>query len=244
MSERPPQLRYVMCPGSLPNKNFYEEYNKVYECWREILVGAYTEIGEQRPVNSELFTRQDYIGAVFNGDECVALCFYRWADANHPSFAQDSYFYNWSPEHIKMLCSRGPRIIVCSNFMVHPKARGTKLGISGKDLLMGMVIETFIHSKADGMTGAVRVNRHVNEASVRWGGYEIAKNVPSGMGNENAEEDFVDLIGFFKDHIASSPQHSLKPIVNKLWNERMTIPRAHLDNEYTPTKSAKKLKVA
>ncbi|MGE0631026.1 MAG: hypothetical protein AB7O96_01370 [Pseudobdellovibrionaceae bacterium] len=227
MSNTAKDLKYVMCPGSCPDPDFYKYYDKIFDCWSTVWKDALVELKANKQLHSDAFTRQDYIGAIFWKDHCVALSFFRWTYAFQKAFSQDSYFSNWTDNHQDSLRSRGDKIIVCSYFTVHPLARGTQLGFSGKDLMMGMIIETFLGSKADGMTGAVRVNKHVNEASVRWGGLEIAKEIPSGF-----QDTTVDLIGFFKDHIESQPSPDLKPLCNELWQNRLMIPRLHAEFDY------------
>ena len=151
-------------------------------------------------------------------------------DARREELSQDSYFSNWSPEHQLKLCSRGPRIIVCSNFTVHKFGRGSTLGVSGKDLLMGMIVQTFMHSNADAMTGAVRVDRGVNSAGTRWGAFVIDEKVPCAYGEKN-----TDLIGFYKDHIRLQPKHPFQPMVENIWKRRIVIPRQKIGQEYFVT---------
>ncbi|MBK9294411.1 MAG: hypothetical protein IPM57_08185 [Oligoflexia bacterium] len=230
MSIKSLDFRYILCPGSLPDPHFIDYYKKIYECWYSVWKDAFVELGVNKAMYSDCFTRQDYIGAIFYKNTCVALSFFRWTNATLPDFSQDSYFANWSSAHQKTLRSRGDKIIVCSYFTVHPMARSTKLGVSGKDLLMGMIVETFMNSKADGMTGAVRVNKSVNDAGYRWGAFKIDTDIPSGVG-----EATVDLIGFFKDYIAKFPAHELKELAKEIWDTRLVIPRQKFDNEFTDT---------
>lgn len=232
-------LRYVLCPGSMPAPAFAEEYKKVYVCWRETWSRAFSELQVDKPFYSDSFTRQDYVGAIFHGSKCVALAFFRLMDATRDELAVDSYFSNWSDEHRRVLCSRGPRIIVCSNFTVHPDARGKQIGVHTKDLLMGMITETFLNSEADAMTGAVRVDRGVNGAGERWGAYVIDRKVPCDYGERN-----TDLIGFFKGHILAQPRHEMDALVKSLWAQRTVIPKMQIEKIYDSGASAPKKRVA
>lgn len=219
-------FQYVLCPGSMPDSTYTSLYSSIYKCWREVWEPEYQEAGG-KPFFSDAFSRQDYIGALFHNGVCFAMSFFRWTQSDFPLMGQDSYFANWSSETREVLSSRGSRIIVCSYFTVHPYGRGKNLGISGKDLMMGILTETYMHSDADAMTGAVRVQRGVNGAGERWGAYTIEKDVPAGFADNT-----VDLIGFFKDHINSSAPHELQGIVEEIWSRRIVIPRQDLSSQF------------
>lgn len=223
---------YVLCPGSMPDSRYEKMYTDVFQCWNDVWSSTYSELNVGKKLYSDSFTRQDYVGALFHKNTCFALTFFRWANALRPEFSQDSYFSNWQPDHQKVLRSRGDDIIVCSQFTVHPYGRGKNLGISGKSLLTGMAVETFLNSKADAMTGAVRVDRGVNAATESWGAYVIDRKVPSDFGDNN-----TDLVGFFKDYISEQPTHELNFIVKELWNRRIVIPRKRIGLEFEHTES-------
>lgn len=232
---------YVLCPGSRPDPNQADLYQKIYDCWRDVWTDAFKQLGVTKPLNSDAFTRQDLIGATFYKDQCIGMCFFRWTDATRPDFASDSYFQIWNDEHRKALCSRGNNIIVCSNLTLHPAGRGKSLGISGKDLIIGMGIQTYMYSQADAMTGAMRVDRGANEGTLRWGGTSIAKRVPCEFGADNTE-----LVGFFRDDILKSPKHELEDFCQDLWVNRKTIARAGFDREFVnnPVETLRPLRVA
>lgn len=222
------KLKYVLIPGSMPEPQHLEYHQKAIKCWQEVWELAYKEVGIEKVMHTDSFTRQDYVGCIFYEDRCVALSFFRWVDSRTYEFAKDSYFSNWNREHLDMLCSRGSRIIVCSQFTVHPDARGDKLGVSGKDLLMGMIVETFMNTAADGMTGAVRVNRKVNDAGERWGAYIIERAVD----DPEFGPKISDLIGFFKDYISSHAKPVLADITVSLWQNKLVIKRQNVADDF------------
>src|SRR5258708_6183825 len=108
------QLRYVLCPGTHVHADFSLIHSKIYQCWSDVWTQAFQDLGAKKALYSDAFSRQNYVGGLFSGDDCVALCFFREAHANAPEFAKDSYFSNWSPAHLETLTSRGPKVIVCS----------------------------------------------------------------------------------------------------------------------------------
>lgn len=213
------KLQYVIVPGQWPDREITDLYKNVYECWERVWTDAFRELGKPEGfLKSDAFTRQDFVGGILVDGKCMAVCFYRWADPAMPTMAKDSYFANWGETHIQKLRSRGDRIVVCSNFTVAKEARGTTLGFSMKDLLMGTVARTFLWLGADGMTAALRRDRNVQGACGKWGAQEIAYEVPSGHG------DTVELMGFFSDVIAKHPRQELSELVDRLWNESPYIP--------------------
>lgn len=220
-------FRFVLCPGSMPEPSFQNLYNQIYQCWREVWTDAFKELNVKKFLNSDSFTRQDYVGAIFYKDQCVAMAFFRWATPERQEFFHDSYFKDWGPDHINTLCSRGPRIIVCSNFTVHKLGRGQSLGVSIKDLLSGMVMQTFLNSEADAMTGAVRIDRGVNKASLRWGAYSIAERVSCEYG-----EDHIELIGLFKDYVREQPKHELNDLAEAIWQDRIVVSRTNIEAQF------------
>jgi hypothetical protein len=228
------RFQFVLCPGSMPAKEYEPMYNKIYECWNYVWKDALIELAGSNELHSDLFTRQDYVAAIFDGETCFATSFFRWANSARTEFAQDSYFKYWSSEHLEQLSRRGHNIIVSSQFTVHPHGRGKNLGFSGKDLMMGMVAEIYLNSDADAMTGAARRTRAVNDVCERWGAYPIAKNMHNEYG-----ENIVDLYGFFKDHMLAQSPHILKPMVQDLWGQRMVIPRQEIEPSFRREKILK-----
>lgn len=213
------KLQYVIVPGQWPHPEMRDLYRNVYQCWENVWNEAFQDLGKPEGyLKSDAFTRQDYVGGVLVDGKCMAVCFYRWADPTMPTMAKDSYFANWGETHIQKLRSRGDGIVVCSNFTVAKEARGTKLGFSMKDLLMGTVAKTFMWLGADGMTAALRRDRNVQGACGKWGAEEIAYEVPSGHG------DTVELMGFFSDVMAKHPRQEMSDLVDKLWEERLYVP--------------------
>jgi hypothetical protein len=211
-------LKYVIVPGQWPEQKMKPLYQEVYRCWQDTWSDAFTELGKPPGfLKSDTFTRQDFVGGIFLGDRCVALSFFRWADPTLPTFSSDSYFSNWGETHIRKLRAHGDRIIICSNFTIAKEARRTAAGFSMKDLLVAITLKTFLHTGADALTGALRRDRHVNEACARWGGVEIAREVASGHG------DTVDLMGFYHDVIAKHPRQDLSDLVDSLWEARTAI---------------------
>lgn len=208
-------LKYVIVPGQWPVPGSEHLYKRIYQCWEATWNEAFRDLGKPEGyLKSDAFTRQDFVGALFNHDQCVALSFFRRADPAMPTFRADSYFSNWSDTHIRKLRSYGDDIVICSNFVITKEARGENLGVSLKDVLIGITLRAFREMQADALSGTPRTNRKMNEACAKWGGTEIARGMPSGHG------DTVDLMGFFSKVLVSHPRQPLSDLVDELWEQR------------------------
>ena len=227
-------FRYILCPGTGALPHEASLYNEIYSKWFQLWQDTMKGLGIDRPLYSESFTRQHYFGSLYYQGKCVALCSYRWTNAKELSFAGDSYFSTWYPLAIRHLKSRGDRIVICGNFCLDPNYRGRIHGISVKDLLMGMVVETFMNSPSDCLAGAVRVDRKMNDLTVRWGAKLIAENVDSGLG------DRVDMIGFFRDIVEKTQPHELRDLARKLWVEKQVLGRNTIEFDLEQRTSIKR----
>lgn len=220
------KFQYVLCPGRFPEKKHLALYNQIYQCWHDVWSETFAELDNNPDIKSDNFTRQDVIGALLVDGECKAMSLFQYTDANSPTFKRDSYFSNWSEIHQAKLCAPGKKVIVCSHFTIHPTARKESVGLSMKDLLVGISMEFFNHTDADVMTGAMRKNRKVHTTTYDWGSIPIASDIPSGHGDA-----LVDLIMIIKNHMPQD--HELVPLIKKLWDERLVIhtePIEHIED--------------
>jgi len=212
------KLQYVIVPGQRPQPEMRALYEEVYKFWENIWEGAFKDLKKPEGfLKSDAFTRQDYVGAVLVDGKCMGLCFYRVVEADMPTTAKDSYFANWGETHLKKLRSRGNRVVVMGNLTVAKEARGTTLGFSMKDLILGTAAKICLWLEADAMTLAPRRDRNVQRACAMWGAETIAQEIPSGHG------DHVDLMCFFRDVIKTYPRPELGKMVDQLWEGRIQI---------------------
>lgn len=209
-------LKWILCPGR--NTSDLKLFHDIYNFWVNTWTEAYKELKVDKDLYSDSFTRQDYIGALQYKGQIIACTFFKKCRKEELTHIRDSYFSNWSEKHLDVLFSRGSNTIVCSQFTVHALARGKSLGFSTKDILMGMLIKTFLESQFDSMTGATRQDRNVHTASERWGVITVEENVPSGFG------DFVAIQSCFKDECnAAFKKNELAFLCESLWKSRVDI---------------------
>lgn len=213
------KLQYVLLPGQRPHPQMRTVYQDVYKFWEEIWETTFKDLDKPADyLKSDAFTRQDYIGAVLGDGKCLGLCFYRVVDGTMRATARDSYFSNWSETHIQKLRTHGDKIVIMGNLTVSPEARGTRLGFSMKDLILGTAAKIFTWLEADAMTLAPRRDRNVQRACAMWGAEIIAREIPSGHSDVT-----VDLMSFFKDSVKACPRPELADLVDTLWEGRLHI---------------------
>jgi hypothetical protein len=209
------QLTYVLLPGKLPPPHLVAHYEAAYKCWKDVWSETFLELDGNSKLASNDFTRQDEVSALFHGDKCLGVTFFNWIDFASQVAKEDSYFEVWSPKAISELTKFDSRVLVCSNFTLHPDGRRNALGVSMKDVLMGLLVKRFLDSGANSMTGTVRNNRGVNVCTYRHGAVAL-------------ERDFklhgveVDLVAFYRDTAKLSDDPMISNLVDALWERRVT----------------------
>lgn len=205
-------ITLVLLPGQNPKAALLHKYNKAYNCWRETWLSYQTEMKQDKLLHSDAFTRQEEIMAIFYKDECAALIFCRHVDFNQDATIHDSYFEVWPEIAIHRLCKEGKRILVFSQFTLNPKYRKNYLGLSWKDLLVGLCYERFVRSDCDAGATAARVQKHMEEAVYKVNGTTLFKNLPFH------ETQSVDLVGFYHDTVCSSVVPGIGPLAEAIFD--------------------------
>ncbi len=207
------ELQLILLPGKRPPRAYTDQYLKAYNCWREVWEATYQkEMNIDVMLTSDEFTRQDEVLALFYKGECTATCFFKWVNADEVPTVHDSYFGPWPHLAFHKLRSRGPSILVCSQFSVHPKFRKNNKDLSWKDLVAALGIERFRYSDADAMTGTMRLKKNMGEVCYQSGGTPLMRGLPYGKGDE-----MIDLVGFFHDEVFDSPVPGVQDLVNAIY---------------------------
>jgi hypothetical protein len=168
-----------------------------YQCWSEVWKQTFTELEGRSTLPSDDFTRQDEIGALFHGYECIALFFSRQVDLSSPLARDDSYFSVWPKEARRAACARGSRVWVSSNITIQPRWR-KPANVSLSGLVCGLIIERFLISDADVLVGTMRNDRKMNNVTYGLGAQPIAHDViHHGVP--------VDLVAFYRDDCVRTP---------------------------------------
>lgn len=220
MNNQNVDLQLVFCPVREPEPEFKHLYDKIYHCWNQVWEAAYNEANFKKrgdDLKSDAFTRQDYAAAIFYQNECIAFILFRHVDMNLSTTRNDSFFSQWSEIHRKAVLKIGNRILICGNLGVLPTFRQKSLGISLKDLMGGIISEITLQSKTDATLATPRRDRNVHAAAYRWGAIPVAQDIPWGCGIQ------IDLIAFCKDQLLKHRDHELRPLVDKLWQNRIIV---------------------
>jgi hypothetical protein len=141
---------------------------EAYRCWAEVWKETFQELENRSDLPSDDFTRQDEVGAIFHGYECVALSFFRWVDLRSPMVQDDSYFAVWPQSARDAACADGSNVCISSNFTLAAPWRRAS-GCSLKDVLAALVVERFLVSDAEALVGTMRNDRRMNDLAYSVG---------------------------------------------------------------------------
>jgi hypothetical protein len=163
---------------------------EAYRCWSEVWKQTLEELDNLNHVPSDDFTRQDIIGALFHGWDCIGMTSFRWVDLANPIFKDDSYFSIWPRECVESVCAAGARVCIGSNLTVAAPWRRANGG-SVKEILLALAVERFLQSDADVLAGTMRNDRGMNALGYRLGFEPLAHDViHHGVS--------VDLVAFYR----------------------------------------------
>lgn len=184
-------------------------YQKSFQCWHETWDDFYNgEHHSNVKLNSNEFTRQDEVLALFYEGECFAITFFKEVDWRDSTAALDAYFNPWTPEALMGLRQQGDRILICSQFTVAKAFRNRKVDLPWKYILSGFNMKRFLTSDSNAMTGTMRVKKGMGRMSVEAGATPLALGVVC----KDHEDEPADLVGFFheqvKDVYEKNPYHS------------------------------------
>jgi hypothetical protein len=123
------------------------------------------------------FSRQDEIGALFFGNECVGLSGYRWLDLSLAYHRADSYFAAWPAAVLDQVAATTPHVCVGSNLVVAPEWRGPIVPLRVSEMLLALAVQRYADSDAQIMVGTMRNDRRMNDISYRLGALPLCSNV-------------------------------------------------------------------
>lgn len=173
-------------------------HQKSFQCWHDVWGDYYTsEHPSGHRLNSDEFTRQDDVLALFYKGECFGITFFKevyWDDISAPL---DSYFELWPNEAMEKLISRGKKISICSQFTVAKNFRGKTTDIQWKYVLFGFIMKRFLESEVNAMTGTMRVKRGMGRVSFEAGAVPLLTNVIY----KDHDSESVDLVAFFHKEV-------------------------------------------
>lgn len=131
---------------------------EAYRCWSEVWSETLHELDGVSDIPSDEFTRQDEVGAIFHGYECIALSCFRFIDLSLPMFQDDSYFRVWPKEAIAGAAGNGSRVCIGSHVTVSPAYRRVR-GCSLRHVVTALTIDRAMAAGSDAVLGTMRDDR-------------------------------------------------------------------------------------
>ncbi len=154
-----------------------EKLLRAHLCWRDTWGAMLRDLDGEELRFSDDFSRQDEIGALFSGSECVGLSGYRFLDLSLPWLRRDSYFAPWPETLLEQIAATSPRVCVGSNLVVAPSWRGALTPMRVSEMLLALAVQRFVASDAQIMLGTMRNDRRMNHISYRMGAMPLSTNV-------------------------------------------------------------------
>lgn len=224
MSEFKHGLQLIIMPGQRPPLWQREMYETAFETWRTVWEEAAHEIENfPKKVYSNDFTRQDEILAVFKGDECAVLGFWTELDLSYEVSIADQYFQSWDKESLKELIKFGA-LIGKYSYLTIPKAyrRWSKeVGVSLKDLHVGLSGLRFLESNCVAMPVTTRNNKKMNQVCLNGGAQLIKKDVMQ-YGSE------VDLMAWYRHTVKLNKD--IEFLAQQLWISKLDYKQIRRNN--------------
>lgn len=220
-------LRYYIFSGEGTTEDYLDIYNDTYRLWKEVWTQTLVDLKHPQKLQSDGFTRQTKIGALFYQNKCVALSAFRDVDFTCLPQREDSLLKSWSPEAFDILTQDGPRVCIASYLTVAPDLRGTIApDITLKLLIVSLCTKYLLESDCDVMTGTMRCNRGTEKSAYASGARFIQKSQMYGVD--------VDLVGFFKKEIQQLPPSQYTHLWSEvLWKNKIELPQVEVANVRT-----------
>lgn len=232
MKLKPEEIELIIFPAKCPSKIFLEAYNQAYACWREVWDSFYKEMSTSEKLFSDTFSRQDEIITLFFRGECAALLFCREVDFSENATFHDSYFDIWPEEALKRLCKDGNKILLISQLSIREKFRKSYLGLSWRDLLVGLCYERFHPSDCHAAATSVRIQKRMDQSILKVNGTPLVHNLHYRF------DQNVDLVGFFRDKIYPSTVPGIAQLANEVFSNRISLVDYEKNNIKKKVKSA------
>jgi len=221
-------LRFVLCPSRRGGGGERMIHDQIRDCWREVWSDLYRELGRAQGPSDAILDSQDLLGGIFVGTRCVAMLSFRSLQGSLDELGDDVYFARWPARCRAEVLRDGSALLIASHFAVRADARGERFPVSLKKLLTGLAMQTFLHSRADVLAGAVRVDRRMTPVMTAWGGRVLAERVPWELADDN-----TDLVVFHRPEVeAAQGSHELASLTAALWEDARLVPALRFESSH------------
>lgn len=197
-----------------PQRAHHPLLEQAYEIWRDGWQATLEELDSAKRIFSDEFARQDEIGVLCNGDQCVSVTGIRWLDLSLSRAREDSYFQHWPKQALDAL---GPAYVcITSNTIVHPHWRRIRVEAqTGNEIhstrlafaTIALSVRRFLASGADSIIALTRNDRAMGRAAAELGATKLAQITLHGVESDVIVVPRADA----KPHV---------PAVDDLWRRR------------------------
>lgn len=213
-------FKLVLINGANCSPEFIPSYREVYSHWKKIWQTTFQELDGQSEIDSDNFSRQDEILALFHKDRCIAVACHRYADLLLPSLMDDTYFSSW-PEEIKTKIQQMQgRIAIGNQISIDPAFRKLPDGTAMKDVLLWFSLNHLKAQEINFVLGAVREDKSLDKLFAKYGAQILKQNV-------HLHNVPVTLVCFQRDEIALQPQGLPISWLSKIYQNRKEDPYTH-----------------
>lgn len=205
------ELKYVLFSGDGGDIDS-DTYDLVYKAWLESWKATFFQLEKKTTLYSDAFTRQQEIGALMYGRECIALSGFNPRDMNLSAHRSDSCFQVWPTSIMDELANYKNGICMVSSYLTIAEGwrKQNVDELSIKDVLMGLLVKRFMESPADALLGTVRNNRGINTLCYRFGAVQLAQDLVHHGVN-------VDLIAYYKDKVTFPIDRDIREAITVAW---------------------------
>lgn len=211
------RLRFLQ-PPNLSHRTSSEEFSAAYQTWHSVWADTLKQFGSDEKLFSDSFSRQDEILSIFHERTCIAILLLRWMDFARFNYASDSYFKNWTEVDIARLTKFGKKIMISSFLTVHPEYRMKQMGFSFRDVILDLMVQRFLISPMDSISGITRREKHVHTTSYSLGATAIRKDIPY-----HNDADRVDLLVFYRQEVRLLEDPTIRLWSDSLFSEYSQI---------------------
>ena len=219
-------FRARILPARNPSNEERSDYIQAYKLWYGVWSEVWKEQANVDSLTSDDFYKQDYVYAIFHEDTCVALTLGTIVDLSLP-VAKNLYYMSkiWTSDTHQKMHEYGTKIFLSSHITTHPEWRQKGRSISLKDIVVLFALQSYKHSNADLLLGAMRNNKNVQSLAYKYGAIPIKTIFQKEIQLE------VDLIFSTRKSLEGVFDNEWGRLVIDLWNNCLDANKYHSNTE-------------
>lgn len=188
---------------------------QAYQAWREVWCDVFNnEMGLNTALYSNDFSRQTYVMALFQNQQCIGVAFMREIDFRSQIAVDDSYFRFWPQEVLEELKNKHQKVMIASNFTITHAFRRSR-EFEWKTLFFALYKDFYNTLDAKFMITAARKLKANEKLCYDVGGVCLMKDVAYKSEGSATTQETTDIL-YWRPHIQFS---LLNPELQKLREE-------------------------